>query len=98
MAEILEDSRITEKELHVFVADLSKAFDSMEYWSQAMSWRALGMPEEIIKLLVNLDAGRGNGPWETGEQNTTKKGATTSGAQKSTRRINNNEWRAKKHP
>ena len=29
----------------------------MEYWSQALSWRALGMPEDLIKIMINLDAG-----------------------------------------
>ena len=42
LAELIEDANVTKKELHIFSADLSKAFDTLEYWSQAMSWRALG--------------------------------------------------------
>ena len=37
LAELIEDANITGKELHIFSADLSKAFDTFEYWSQAMS-------------------------------------------------------------
>ena len=38
LAELIEDANITGKELHIFSADLSKAFDTLECWSQAMSW------------------------------------------------------------
>jgi hypothetical protein len=37
----------------------------------------LGMPEPMIKLLVNLDAGRGNGPWDDPEEAQSCAGATT---------------------
>ena len=37
MAEIMEDARRSGQELHMMVADLSKAFDTMEYWSQELS-------------------------------------------------------------
>jgi hypothetical protein len=48
---------VTKKELHIFSADLSKAFDTLEYWSQAMSWRALGAPKEMVNMLVDMDKG-----------------------------------------
>ena len=44
LAKLKEDADVTKKELHIFSADLSKAFDTLEYWSHAMSWRALGAP------------------------------------------------------
>ena len=55
---MMEDARVTGRELHWMVADLSKAFATMEYWSQALSWKCLGLPEDIIELLVNMDAGK----------------------------------------
>jgi len=55
LAEAMEDAEETGAELHLFSADLSKAFDTLEYWSQAMSWRALGMPIEMAEMLKNLD-------------------------------------------
>ena len=57
LVELIEDANITTKELHVFSADLSKAFDTLEYWSQAMSWRALGAPKDMVNMLVNMDKG-----------------------------------------
>jgi hypothetical protein len=57
LAELIEDANITKKELHIFSADLSKAFDTLEYWSQAMSWRALGAPTEMVNMLVDIDKG-----------------------------------------
>ena len=57
LAELMDDARMSGQQLHIMVADLSKAFDTMEYWSQALSWKCLGMPQEMIDLLVNLDSG-----------------------------------------
>ena len=57
LAELIEDANVTKKELHIFSADLSKAFDTLEYWSQAMSWRALGAPKEMVNMLVDMDKG-----------------------------------------
>ena len=58
----------------MFVTDLSKAFDTMEYWSQALSWRAIGLKESTIKMLINMDSGSGQGLWETYDAD---KGATS---------------------
>ena len=33
----------------------------MEYWSQELSWRTLGMPQDMIDLMVNLDSGSEEG-------------------------------------
>jgi ribonuclease HI len=55
LAEIIEDAAQTGQELHIFSADIAKAFDSIEYWSQAMSWSALGMPADLIQMLVQMD-------------------------------------------
>jgi hypothetical protein len=55
ITELIEDAIMSGKELHVFSADISKAFDSLEYWSQAMGWRALGMPKELVTMLVDMD-------------------------------------------
>ena len=57
LAELIEDANVTKKELHIFSADLSKAFDTLEYWSQAMSWRALGAPKDMVNMLVDMDKG-----------------------------------------
>jgi ribonuclease HI len=54
-AEVMEDAEDSGSEFHLFSADLSKAFDTLEYWSQAMSWRALGMPQEMTEMLMNMD-------------------------------------------
>ena len=57
LAELMDDARVSGQELHIMVADLAKAFDTCEYWSQALSWKCLGLPEEAIDLLINLDSG-----------------------------------------
>ena len=57
LAELIEDANVSGKELHIFSSDLSKAFDTLEYWSQAMSWRALGAPKQLVNLLVDMDRG-----------------------------------------
>ena len=41
--------------MHILSADISKAFDSIEYWSQAMGWSALGMPPDLVEMLVGMD-------------------------------------------
>ena len=41
----------------MFSADLSKAFDTLEYWSQAMTWKALGAPKDMVNMLVDMDKG-----------------------------------------
>ena len=38
LAELIEDANVSGKESHIFSTDLSKACDTLEYWSQAMSW------------------------------------------------------------
>ena len=62
IAEVMDDARVSGQELHLFATDLSKAFDTQEYWSQALSWRSLGMPEDLVRLLVGIDAGS-HAPW-----------------------------------
>ena len=57
LAELIDDARISGQEIHIMVADLAKAFDTCEYWSQALSWKCLGMPEDMIDILVNMDSG-----------------------------------------
>ena len=75
IAEVMDDARVSGQELHLFATDLSKAFDTQEYWSQALSWRSLGMPEDLVRLLVGIDAGS-HAPWIAEEDR--GKGATTS--------------------
>ena len=36
---------------------MSNAFDTLEYWSQAMSRRALGAPKDMVNMLVEMDKG-----------------------------------------
>ena len=71
----MDDARVSGQELHLFATDLSKAFDTQEYWSQALSWRSLGMPEDLVNLLVGIDAGS-HAPWIAEEDR--GKEATTS--------------------
>ena len=71
-AEVMEDAVANENELHLVMLDLKKAFDTCEYWSQALSWHSLGMPEHMIRILINMDAGS-NSPADPYEG----KGATT---------------------
>lgn len=63
LAEMIEDANCTNQEMYILITDLSKAFDTMEYWSQAMSWTCLGVPQHMVNLLVSLDRGSlsGNG-------------------------------------
>ena len=56
LAELIDDAKMSKQELHILVTDRAKAFDTMEYWSQALSWKCLGVPEHMINLLVNLDS------------------------------------------
>jgi ribonuclease HI len=66
LAEIINDANEHDKDLHIMVADLSKAFDTMEYWSQEMSWQAIGMPQGMTDILINLDrGGQGEGQGAT---------------------------------
>jgi ribonuclease HI len=55
LAEAMQDAQVSGQELHVASKDLSKAFDSLEHWSQAMSWTALGMPQEMTEMLMHMD-------------------------------------------
>ena len=34
IAEVMDDARVSGQELHLLATDLSKAFDTQEYWSQ----------------------------------------------------------------
>ena len=58
---ITDDARQSKRTLHLFIADLTKAFDTLEYWSQALSWRCLDLPEKLIRILINLDSGSEHG-------------------------------------
>ena len=55
LTELMQDAIVLDKQLHVFSADLSKSFDTIEHWSQELSWKALGMPTNLIKMLTNMD-------------------------------------------
>ena len=55
LAEVMEDAQISGQELHVLSVDLTRGFDTLEYWSQALSWRALGMPVETTEMLMRMD-------------------------------------------
>ena len=60
LTEMIENAIVTGQELHILSADIAKAFDGMEYWSQALGWAALGMPTELIEMIVGMDR-----EWET---------------------------------
>ena len=76
-AEMLDDARSSKQDLHVFTTDLSKAFDTVGFWSQELSWRCLGMPEHLVDIMVNLDAGCAAWHDEHGIDAQQAKGATT---------------------
>ena len=54
----LEDARERNLNLHLLLADLEKAFDSVESWSLEESYRWAGLSERTVRLLGALD-GRG---------------------------------------
>ena len=54
---ITDDARQSKNTLYLLIADLTKAFDTLEYWSQALSWKCLDLPEKLIHILINLDSG-----------------------------------------
>ena len=56
VANLLDDARLSGQQLCLLSLDVAKAFDSCEYWSQALSWAALGMPPQAIKLLLQMDS------------------------------------------
>ena len=58
---ITDDARQSNNPLYLFIADLTKAFDTLEYWSQALSWKCLDLPEKLIQILINLDSGSAQG-------------------------------------
>ena len=55
----LEDARERNLHLHLLLADLEKAFDSVESWSLEESYRWAGLSERTVRLLGALD-GRGH--------------------------------------
>ena len=67
LAELIEDANTSGKELHIFSADLSEACDTLEYWSQATSWRAPGAPKQPVNLLVDMDRGSNRSDNDTRE-------------------------------
>ena len=56
LAGVLDDARDSQQSLYLLSLDLSKAFDTLEYWSQAMTWRAFGMPKPLVRILLQMDA------------------------------------------
>jgi len=55
LAAVLDDARESGQSLYLLSLDLSKAFDSLEYWSQALTWRAFGMPKDLVTILLQMD-------------------------------------------
>jgi ribonuclease HI len=55
LALLMEDARLSGNTAYILSLDLSKAFDTIEFWSQALSWRAFGMPKHMVKLLLQMD-------------------------------------------
>ena len=43
--------------MYLFIADLTKAFDTLKYWSKAFSWKCLDLPDDLRRILINLDSG-----------------------------------------
>ena len=54
---LTDDARQSKQPLYLVIADLTKAFDTLEYWSQALSWKCLDLPDALIRILINLDSG-----------------------------------------
>ena len=53
---VLEDAVDTGREVHVFDADIAKAYDSVERWSLQLSYNALGLPVRFRALMQSLDS------------------------------------------
>ena len=54
---ILADCRdsTNKKECHMLFLDLAKAYDSVEYWALEDAMRGIGIPENVLTVMRNLD-------------------------------------------
>ena len=55
---VVEHCKAEGKELHIFDSDMSKAFDSVHFWSLDQALVRLGMPEKARKLIMSVQGGR----------------------------------------
>ena len=54
---IAEHYRMTGGEYHVFDSDISKAFDSVHFWSLQQALERLGMPSEAVRMIIKCQGG-----------------------------------------
>ena len=57
MATLIAERQVAEKKaMYVFSQDISKAYDTVaRHIGKEIAWRRLGVPEEYIQLLLNMD-------------------------------------------
>ena len=51
----IEDAKARQRELHVVLVDIRKAFDSVETWSLRRAYEAAGLAHDLIKFLSAMD-------------------------------------------
>ena len=55
---VVEHCKERGEELHIFDSDISKAFDSVHFWSLEQALDRLGMPRHTINLMLSIQGGR----------------------------------------
>lgn len=55
---LMEDAHEHHKELHILLTDIKGAFDSVPHYALSLAYRRFGMPEPLIEMLSDLDAGQ----------------------------------------
>ena len=64
---VVEHCKEKGEELHIFDSDISKAFDSVHFWSLRQALERMGMPTHTIKTMLSVQGGRSrvivNGGW-----------------------------------
>ena len=61
MATLIAEEWVKEKKpLYVFSQDISKAYDTVSrHIGKEIAWRRLGVPEDFIQMLFDMDRGNG---------------------------------------
>ena len=54
---VVEHCKEEEAELHIFDSDISKAFDSVHFWSLEQALKRLGMPAHMIRIMLSVQGG-----------------------------------------
>jgi hypothetical protein len=55
---VVESCKEKGEELHIFDSDISKAYDSVHFWSIEQALQRIGLPALTIKLMLNIQGGK----------------------------------------